>query len=211
MFTTTGSMYLEQQKLTSVVSPVRAHFGRTVSIAQHTILVGAHQPFTGEGQPQKAVQSIVTSADTTIGNHFYLGFRQIASGSTWLDRWSRAIPHDVTATELEEILETDLDTEELIVARTGPDSTGGYTWLVTFSASENTIPLMTVDDSALTGTNAQVTIASVLDVAPVMARQVYVYTRSGSTWTEQATLAPRNKKFARYVCHDGLYYKPSLR
>ena len=199
VYTLVGSTYYQQQKITSVVSRGGAQFGTGVDISGNTIIVGVHEEYSGELRTQNAVQSITTTADTTLGNYFRIGYRQVSDGNTWADRLSRYINHDATASDVQEALEADLDTGELIVTRSNADATGGYKWMLTFVESENNIPQMAAEYSSLKGSNAKVDIDVVVPLAPVLNRHVYIFTRSGSTWTEQVTLSPRNKKFFRYV------------
>lgn len=77
-------------------------------------------------------------------------------------RTTRVISHDVTAAELEQIIEEDLYTGDVIVTRAPVDIyNGGYIWYITFvnylGDGEN-LPLMEADISLLTGTNAKITI-----------------------------------------------------
>ena len=98
-------------------------------------------------------------------------------------RKTRPISHKATAASLQTILETDLKTDELIVSRTGPDKSGGYLWLVTFAATTNSVPAFTAYGATLTGTNASASCKVVNNVAPILRSNVYLYTRTGTTWT----------------------------
>ena len=69
---------------------------------------------------------------------------------------------DSTASELEEILERDLDVGNVLVSHSNVDLySGGYSWLVTFQDLTETVDLFVPDVTGLVGTEANVEVSAV--------------------------------------------------
>ncbi|KAH9133106.1 hypothetical protein AeRB84_020746 [Aphanomyces euteiches] len=172
-------------------------FGQSVAVVKDVLLVGANQIFNSNQALtiRKAVQTITTSASSTLGRTFRVGFRKISDGIEEDFVFSSPIPFDATATAMKQQLQNDLSTGELIVTRLGPDSNSGYSWSITFTESNGDVPIFEVDGSQLLGNDAKVICTLDIRVPPILRSNVYVFLRSGSTWQEQATLRPTSKQY----------------
>lgn len=206
-----GSFELDA-KLVDAYSKIGSNFGRSVAVSGNVVLVGAHESYDEQLlSTRKPVQSIQLTADATIGNVFRVGFREVRDTlkGDWTSQMSRDIPSDVAATDLGEILETDLGTGEVLISRSGPDVEFGYTWSITFIDVEEDLPALVVDSSDLTGVNVSAKVDELVKMPRVYHSAVYAYTRTTDNggWTEQASLNPRTKQssscFGTAVALDG--------
>jgi len=199
-------------------------FGYSVAVSNDTIIASslAVPPVLHSRIPRHAVHKVTTSALSNllypgaehVGSTFTLSWRSKRSdqnADVWERRVSSPIESDAQASELASILERDLNTGFVRVARTPIDAdTGGYTWYVTFAtidgdASGGGVPLLEADGSMLTGTGASVTVTE-LNPAPTKVRGlVRAFTRPTGSWlttadghwkpfVEQAMLFPEVKQ-----------------
>eukprot|EP00937_MAST-01D_sp_MAST-1D-sp2_P000215 g215.t1 len=195
--------------LTQTLTASDAHrddrFGRAVSIAKNTVIVSAHQEYTGALTPRAAVQSIIISADSTISGYFRVGYKQYKHGNVWEQKQSRAMQHDISADLLKEFMELDLNTGELLVTRTNPDAQGGHTWQVTFVGAGTYAPVPQLEcdsdeDNPLVGSNVDTLVQIENSAMPRLRGNAYVFTRDTNTgsWTEQAALVPKSRQYSEY-------------
>ncbi|EQC35803.1 hypothetical protein, variant [Saprolegnia diclina VS20] len=192
-----------QQKVSASNARANDGFGHSVAVAQNVLLVGANAKY-GSSIPRtvrKAVQTITTSAATPIqaGSTFRVGYHQYRRGHATdyarVARYSPPIPFDVSAVALQTALEASLQTGALVVQRLGPDANGGCTWYITFAGATGNVHKLRVDGSKLVGNDVRIAASVLVAVPPIVRSDVYVFARSGASWTEQATLRPTHKQF----------------
>lgn len=202
----TDIFFVLQQILYSSDIRARDRFGTSVAVAENTIVVGAHELYEGERTIRKAVQSITTTVlqkeptDVIQGGSFTLSLLRpnigdkVTEVATLQRVKTRAIAYDISALNLQAILNTDFDLVNVLVRRDGPSISRGYTWYVTFAGSSGEVPLFKVDSSQLDG--GEVTVKWISPLAPVLRGNAYVFTRDvNGKWTEQASIFPREKQY----------------
>ena len=191
-----------------VASNVKAQdrFGHAVALSNDTVVVSSMQqpPKRQDLRPRHAVQAITTdcnpaSATDTVGSVFSLGWKyQMEDNDQWSIVVSDPIESDASTTDLEAVLEN-LGTGTVRVSRTDVDpATGGYTWYVTFVEDDSwrlrdsAKPLLIPYYDTLTGTNARVTVTSVVSNPTKVRGLVHVFTRADKDeyFTEQSYLYP---------------------
>lgn len=186
-------------------SDTRAHdrFGTSVAISKDTVIVGAHEVYEGRQTIRKPIQAITTSTfdgSTLVTGTFTLSLNwAMASPVNVIAlNQTRPIAYNIDSASLQVILQNDFQMGKVLVNRVGPSATGGYTWLLTFAGSTSDLPLVEANEAGLLHKNpsAHITIDWVVQVPPVLRSNAYVFTRNkAGTWTEQATLYPREKQY----------------
>jgi len=198
------SFFYYEQKLLASDMHEWDRFGTSVSITGNTVVVGAHELYTGALNPRRGVQEITTSASAQVSGYFRVLWKRVQEENIWDYQSSRAFKHDITSDEMKEFLEADLQTEELLVERSNPDSVGGYTWTVTFVGLQGAMPEVEVepdDEHPLLGGGSEalvsITARVTNQVMPKMRGNAYLFTRefAGGTWIEQAALVPKSKQY----------------
>ncbi|CEG49796.1 hypothetical protein L917_05299 [Plasmopara halstedii] len=197
--------FVLQQVLYSSDIRARDRFGTSVAIANETIIVGAHELYEGDRTIRKAVQVISSSVSETEltdiihGGSFTLSLLRLDTDESSKKVNStkrantRAIAHDICASDLQVILKMDLNLISVNVQRDGPSISRGYTWYVTFAGSSGKIPLLEADSTQLIG--GEITVKWANRLAPVLRGNAYVFTRDvNGVWIEQATISPRDKQ-----------------
>merc|ERR1711871_799913 len=152
------------------------------------------------------VQSIITSATSTIGGYFRVGYRRFKDGNVWEHRMTRSILHNVLPSDLKQYLEADLATQELLVTRSNADAQGGYMWMITFVGVGTSAPVPQLDaepdeEHPLTGLGVEITTSTVTPAMKRLRGNAYVFTRETEqgTWTEQAALVPKAKQYTELL------------
>ncbi|KDO30160.1 hypothetical protein SPRG_05352 [Saprolegnia parasitica CBS 223.65] len=201
IYTLPDMYFTLQQKVSASNARANDGFGHSVAVAQNVLLVGANAKY-GFSTPRtvrKAVQTITTSAATPIqaGSTFRVGYHQSRRGHATDYIYSPPIPFDVSAVALQTTLQASLQTGALVVQRLGPDANGGCTWYITFAGATGNVHKLRVDGSKLVGSSARIAASVLVAVPPIVRSDVYVFVRSGASWTEQATLRPTHKQFFR--------------
>lgn len=198
MYTISTSIFVLEQKVTNDHFGLDSRFGLDVAISGDVLVVGAHENYIGTLGPDKAVLSIRTNSSTTIGGYFRVGYDFSSEKGIPKKRYSRLLSHDATALAVRDAMERDLHTSKLYVSRTSVDATGGYTWSVTFREPNAYELQLFADSSQLSGNEAATTVVVVNSHPPMLRGNVFAYTRSGTTWTNQAYLQPRVYQPSRY-------------
>ncbi|OQR91459.1 hypothetical protein THRCLA_08991, partial [Thraustotheca clavata] len=193
-----------RQKLMGSDTRPNDGFGHSISLAKNILLVGANADFdsTTPLTIRTAVQSITTVASSAISGTFRIGFRKYAIKYLGDYIFTTPIPCDISAPTLQVTLQSQLNTGLLVVTRLGPDVNNGYTWYITFAGSTAIVPQFHVDGSNLVGKQARITSSMLVNVPPVVRSNVYIFTRTGSSWQEQATLRPTNKQYFSMFGHS---------
>ena len=183
----------------------RDRFGWSVAVLGRTLAVGAVEDFAGfpsrtsrsspSPGPSRAVALIQTAAQYNrrkVGTSFRL---------KWDQTYTRPIAASASAGELAYILQADLNTGPLLVSRSNANLfDGGYVWSVTFLSMDifangyNFVPQLSGDGSALTGTNASLTV-TFLHPSPARLRgKTHIFQRAGggygSLFSEQLFTSP---------------------
>jgi hypothetical protein len=184
------------------------HFGRAVAMQDDVVVVGHHFPFSNTLTPRRSMQQVTTSLDAdyavdgdVVGGTFRLGWQAYKDGHVWQQVQTRQIDYDESAVNLKRIMMEDLGTGELIISRKGPDVHHGYTWVVTFAEYDGNAPPLTTRGQ-LTGSGVDI-VADVLSVPNDPIRDgAYLFTRTGTVWTEQAALRPNAFQPSPLFGHD---------
>ena len=171
----------------------RDRFGWSTAISGNKLLVGQVQSYTGELIPSDPIQILTTSCassvcDEKLVSTFYLLWRERSLKT-------RPLSYSIPAKQLKEIMESDLDTGKVSIARTtSPDANGGYSWSITFHIKEknsNGIPKLECDSRSLTGSDPSCNIELYHNVPNRVRSKVHLFTFSNSSWIEQAFLFPQ--------------------
>ena len=128
-------------------------FGTSLDLDGRNLVVTSLEQHGGPLHPDKPVVEVMTHssyAGPALGGSFKLSWLTKADGETFTTRF---ILHDASADRLRRVLEEDLRTGPLLVARSRVDAyDGGYSWLITFLGHDDSpVPLFQVDAKLLTG------------------------------------------------------------
>ncbi len=172
-FTRTGITWTEQAKLTASDAAANDHFGFSVALAGDTALVGANEKSSLRGAA-------------------YVFTR---SGATWTQQ-AKLVPADAADVDLFGV-SVALDGDTAIVGAEGKDSFQGVAYVFTRTGTTWTQLAMLVAADAAASDRFGNRVAVAGDTAVVGApRKVsnqgaaYVFTRTGTNWTQQAKLVP---------------------
>jgi hypothetical protein len=190
------------QKLTP--SNVRRfdQFGWDVAVDKSTIVVGSVENMLDGLVPSVAIMHVMTSPNGNvipIVGYFRLQWVSTNETGVWETRKTRPIKHDESALKFRLILEQDLKTGSLRVARSRKDGDGGYIWQITFMSAATSLisPLAAVDETSIPGSNVNVpnVTVTVINNTPQARRgKTHVFTRESydqdSDFEEQAFLFP---------------------
>jgi hypothetical protein len=199
--------FYEEQTLYASDAHRHDRFGRSVGIdtgvdgTTGTIVVSAHEDYQGSFRPRKSVQTVRTTADAKIGGYWRAGWKERKVQSVWEYQQTTALAHDITSDALKVRLQEDLATGEVLITRTAPDETGGYSWSITFVEQPGDVTLLDVqadDDVPLRGEGADIAVFQSNAVMPKLRGNAYAYTRDtvGGRWTEQAAFVPKSKQYS---------------
>ena len=184
VFTRSGSVWTQQAKLTSTDAAASDQFGQSVAIDGDTVVVGASFDDT-------------TAGGTDAGSAYVF----TRSGSVWTQQ-QKLEASDATSTDRFGIY-VDIDGDTVVVGASGDDTAAGtdagsaYVFTRSGSVWSEQDKLEAADAAAddsfggivsLSGDTALIGAAQDDTTAGTAAGSAYVFTRSGSVWSQQAKL-----------------------
>jgi len=157
-------------------------FGWAVDIQSTTIVASSVEHYGGALNASRAIIEVKTTgkySDVPIGNSFALSWRSRNTTGEYVPISTRPIAHDASAADLEAIMEADLNCGNVLVSRSEKDIyNNGYSWMITFMAQKEAVPLLQADASLLTGTEARVEIGYVNMFPPEVRGISHIFEKS---------------------------------
>jgi len=201
-----------KQKLIASNTKKHDRFGWSAAISGDRVLVGQLEEYKGNLGPQAPVQLITIKCGLSdckehISGNITLGWRDNAL-------ITNPIPHSISAKQLKQVLENELRTGSVNVARTKlSDKNGGFQWSITFTSfgqylsDEITVPKL-ICDSTLLGGSMPLCIAEHFgEIHKNIRGKAHLFTSRDGSWTEQALLFPAvpqaQDRFGSAVALDG--------
>lgn len=128
------------------------------------------------------------------GNYLETSSNSINFVGSATKEWTRSIPYDATATEMQVILEEDLSMRGILISRLVTDSyIRAYAWYVTFiDQGDVDIPLFQYDTTELGGTDAQILVSYQNPNPPFLRGLSHVFYRNGQNelFSEELLIFP---------------------
>ena len=179
---TPNDVFQFMQALTPTNVRREDRFGWSVDMHGTTIVASSWQHSDNALNASRAIIEVKTVADYNalpLGETFALLWKTYNTTGAYVPTRTRQIPHDVSAVDMEQILQNDLGCGDVIVSRSNKDVyNNGYSWMITFLGQKQDVPLFQADSTLLTGTGARVDIGYVNTFPPAVRGATHIFERS---------------------------------